>query len=83
MQRIEREIEGEREGEETRKAYECAEEAKSEKQGESDRSSQSGRVVQEREGLCESKGGGRGQTCTARDSICSHGLVLRHYKYLM
>lgn len=29
------------------------------------------------------RGAGLEQTRSARDSICSHGLMLRHYKYLM
>lgn len=40
----------------------------------------------ERGSVCEcvraGEGGGE-QTRSARDSICSHGLVLRRYKYLM
>lgn len=50
---------------------------------ESDRSRQSGRAARKREGVCESVWGGGEQTRSARDSICSHGLVLRRYKYLM
>ena len=62
------------------KAYKCAEATGSE--GVNDRSRQSSRAAQKRGGCVSERGGGE-QTRSARDSICSHGLVLRLYKYLM
>lgn len=44
----------------------------------SESGAEEGRIVRE----CV-RGAGLEQTRSARDSICSHGLILRHYKYLM